>query len=93
MLLGLGLRFLVGVAIGVAAGATVAAVCIYIDGKITEKKMRKEMAKESIKQVLIKEIDKCDNVVKLSDMESEREFVIRGDRIDRKLKKGDVIYV
>ena len=88
MLLGLGLRIL----LGVAAGAAVAAVCIYVHGKITAKKLQREMAKRNIQQFLIREIDKCDNVIKLSDIDNENEFIIRGDSIDRKLKEGIIIY-
>ena len=85
MLLGLALKVLLAAAI---AGAMV----VYVSGKITRSKLREKAQENGIKEALIQEIDYCDNVVKLKDLDSDKELEVHGDDIDLDLDEDDVIY-
>lgn len=86
MLLGLALRVLL-------VAAVVGAIVVYVSGKITRSKIREKARENGIKEALITEIEYCDNVVKLKDLDSDKELEIHGDDIDLNLDEDDVIYV
>lgn len=89
MLLGLGLRLL----LAAAAVTAVAAIVVYVTGSITRAKLREKLRDNNMKDAIITAIDRCDNVVKLKDLTSDKELEVHGDDVDYDVVKGNKIYV
>ena len=88
MLLGLGLKIL----LAAAAVGTVAAIVVYVKGSINRSKLQQKAQAQNINKFIIKEIDRCNNVVKFEDMYSDKEVEVRGDDVDWDIDEGDIIY-
>lgn len=89
MMLGFVLRAL----LAAAAVATVAAVVVYVAGPITQSKLREKLRENGIENAMIEAIDRCDNVVSVKDLNSDRKLEIHGDDVSYDLDEGDRIYV
>lgn len=88
-MLGLALRVL----LAAAAVTAVAAVVVYVAGTITRSKLKEKLRENGIDDALIKAIDRCDNVVTIKDMDSDKALEIHGDDVSYELIEGDRIYV
>lgn len=85
---------LLGRALIAAAGAAiVAGIVIYIAGKITEEKLREKLKDKGIECAIIKEIDHCSNVIKLTDFDTDEPIEVHGDDIDYEIEEDDLIFV
>ena len=60
---------------------TAGAIVVVITGIITIKKIKEAMIKHKMKSALIAEIDSCDNVIKLEEMETGKKLEMRGDNV------------
>lgn len=81
------------VLLGVAAVATVATIVIYVSGTITRPKVTEKLRDNGIKNAMIEEINYCDNVVSIKDMDSDKTLEIHGDDVDYGLIEGHRIFV
>lgn len=82
----------------IAAAAVAAAIVIYISGKITREKMKQKLKEEGIGDILIREVNKCTNVISAEALYSDgvsdkKKFEFHGDSISDDICKKDVIYV
>lgn len=85
---------LLGRALIAAAGAAiVAGIVIYIAGKITKEKLRKKLEDKGIETALINEIDRCSNVIKMTDFDTDETIEVHGDDIDDEIEEDDLIFV
>lgn len=85
---------LLGRALLLAAGAAVVAgIVIYISGIITEEKLREKLKEKGIESALINDIDRCTNVIKLTDMDTDETIEVHGDDIDYDIEEDDLIFV
>lgn len=89
MILGFALRAL----LAAAAVVTVAAVVVYVAGTITKPELKDKLRENGIENAVIKAIDRCDNVVSVKDLDSDRTLEIHGDDVSYDLNEGDRIYV
>ncbi len=78
---------------GLLAAAAVAVIVVTISGSINKKRIEEVMRNNGIKDALIEEIDRCDNVVKLSDLDSDKEIEIHGDDVSNRLKEYDMVFI
>lgn len=81
-----------------AAVAAVTAIVIYISGVITREKMKQKLKEEGIGDIIVKEINKCTNVISAEELYSDgvsakRNVKIYGDGIADSIRSKDVIYV
>ncbi len=84
---------LIGNILLAAAGAAiVGAIILYIYGEITRDKIEDKLRDQDCEEAIIKEIDKCNNVVTLKDLNGN-EYEIHGDSISNDLYEDQRIYV
>lgn len=77
----------------ILAGLAVMAVgVIIISGMITESRIKEEMRSRNLEDMLITEINRCTNTIKLEDLYSDKTLEIKGDDIDCSLGEYDTIY-
>lgn len=77
-----------------AGAAAIAAIVIYIHGTITKDKIREELRAKGIDEdMLIKEINRCENTISLEELDGNKPVEIRGDDISYDLYEGETIYV
>ena len=72
----------------ITAGASV----VVITGIITIKKIKEAMIKHKMKSALIAEIDSCDNVIKLEEMETGKKLEMRGDNVSCDIQENNIVY-
>lgn len=88
-MLGFALRVLLAAAMVVA----VANIVIYVSGTITRAKLEEKLRDNDIENALIKAIDRCDNVIMIEDIDSDKTLEIHGDDVDYELYENARIYV
>ena len=71
---------------------TAGAIVVVITGIITIKKIKEAMIKHKMKSALIAEIDSCDNVIKLEEMETGRKLEMRGDNVSCDIQENNIVY-
>lgn len=77
----------------ILAGLAIMAVgVIVISGMVTKSRIKEEMRNRNFKDMMITEINKCTNTIKLEDLDSDRTIEIQGDDIDSSLYKYETIY-
>ncbi|MDE5763733.1 MAG: hypothetical protein K2I00_02060 [Ruminococcus sp.] len=85
-------RLILGVAGVLLAGTAVATVC-YVIGKINKQKIQEQMIKEGFSNMMVTSINKSSNEVKLSDLDSDMEIIIKGDDgVSNEIYEDQVIY-
>ena len=72
---------------------TAGAIVVVITGIITIKKIKEAMIKHKMKSALIAEIDSCDNVIKLEEMETGKKLEMRGDNVSCDIQENNIVYV
>lgn len=74
-------------------GAAVIGIVIY--GLITKQRIRERLAQrsEAISRVIVSAVDRCNNVVKLTDLDSNNTIEVKGDGISYDIQQNDVIIV
>lgn len=88
MVLGLALQAL----LAATTVAAVAVIVIYVAGTITRSKLKAKLRENGIEDAMIREIDRCNNVVSVKDWDSDRTLEIHGDAVSHALDEGDRIY-
>ena len=68
------------------------AIVVVITGIITIKKIKEAMIKHKMKSALIAEIDSCDNVIKLEEMETGKKLEMRGDNVSCDIQENNIVY-
>lgn len=76
---------------GLIAAAAVTAIVVTITGVINKQRISEAMRSNGIKNALINEIDNCENVVKLEDMDSDKTIEIHGDSVSSSLDEYDMV--
>ena len=76
-----------------AAAVVVSSAVIYISGTITRVKLEEKLQENGVKDAMIDAIDRCNNVVSIKDLESDKTLEIHGDDVSYELSEGDLIYV
>ena len=71
---------------------TAEAIVVVITGIITIKKIKEAMIKHKMKSALIAEIDSCDNVIKLEEMETGKKLEMRGDNVSCDIQENNIVY-
>ena len=71
---------------------TAGAIVVVINGIITIKKIKEAMIKHKMKSALIAEIDSCDNVIKLEEMETGKKLEMRGDNVSCDIQENNIVY-
>ncbi|MFR4746159.1 MAG: hypothetical protein ACLT9K_05850 [Clostridium sp.] len=71
---------------------TAGAIVVVITGIITIKKIKEAMIKHKMKSALIAEIDSCDNVIKLEEMETGKKLEMRGDNVSCDIQENNIVY-
>ena len=71
---------------------TAGAIVVVITGIITIKKIKEAMIKHKMKSALIAEIDSCDNVIKLEEMETGNKLEMRGDNVSCDIQENNIVY-
>lgn len=71
---------------------TAGAIVVVITGIITIKKIKEAMIKHKMKSALIAEIDSCDNVIKLEEMETGKKLEVRGDNVSCDIQENNIVY-
>lgn len=71
---------------------TAGAIVVVITGIITIKKIKEAMIKHKMKSALIAEIDSCDNVIKLEEMETGKKLEMRGDNVSCGIQENNIVY-
>lgn len=75
------------------AALAVTSIVVYISGLLNKKKTQDVMRDKAIKNGLIKQIDRCNNVLTLEDLNSGNTYELKGaDSIDYDLYEGQTIY-
>ena len=69
---------------------TAGAIVVVITGIITIKKIKEAMIKHKMKSALIAEIDSCDNVIKLEEMETGKKLEMRGDNVSCDIQENNM---
>lgn len=83
---------MLGLALQLLLVAAVVTIVIYIYGTITRAKLKKKLREKEISETIITEIDRCDNIVRLEDLDSDKKIEVRGDDVSYSLDEGDYIY-
>jgi len=60
---------------------------------ITVSAIKKEMRKKGISGCIVDLINRCDNTIKLNDLDSNVTFKMKGESISDELYEGECIYV
>ena len=78
---------------GLLGAAAVSVIVITISGIIDRKRIQDELKRQQdeIGKVLVEEINKCDRVVRLKDLDSESVYEINGDSISDDIYEGQYI--
>ena len=76
-----------------AALTLVPITAIVINGIITEKKIQKEMRERAISGCLIKSINSSRNIITIEDLDSKKEYEVRGEEISDELYENKMIFV
>ncbi len=71
---------------------TAGAIVVVITGIITIKKIKEAMIKHKMKSALIAEIDSCDNVIKLEELETGKKLEMRGDNVSCDIQENNIVY-
>ena len=71
---------------------TAGAIVVVITGIITIKKIKEAMIKHKMKSALIAEIDSCDNVIKLEEIETGKKLEMRGDNVSCDIQENNIVY-
>ena len=71
---------------------TAGAIVVVITGIITIKKIKEAMIKHKMKSARIAEIDSCDNVIKLEEMETGKKLEMRGDNVSCDIQENNIVY-
>ena len=71
---------------------TAGAIVVVITGIITIKKIKEAMIKHKMKSALIAEIDSCENVIKLEEMETGKKLEMRGDNVSCDIQENNIVY-
>lgn len=66
---------------------------LIISDIINRNRIREVMASRGFRKVLVEEISRCRNTVKISDFDSNTVVEIRGDSVADDLREREVIYV
>lgn len=56
------------------------------------KKIKEAMIKHKMKSALIAEIDSCDNVIKLEELETGKKLEMRGDNVSCDIQENNIVY-
>lgn len=83
------LGFILGAATVLTIGA---AVICYVNGKINKEKVKEQMRLKKIKNAFVSKVDRCNNTVKMTDLESGNEIIIQGDDISYNIYESQTIY-
>ncbi len=76
----------------ILAGLAIMAVgVIVISGMVTKSRIKEEMRSRNFKDMMITEINKCTNTIKLEDLDSDSTIEIQGDDIDSSLYEYETI--
>ncbi len=80
---------------GLLGAAAVSVIVITISGIIERKRIQDELKRQQdeIGKVLVEEINKCDRVVRLKDLDSESVYEINGDSISDDIYEGQYITI
>ncbi len=80
---------------GLLGAAAVSVIVITISGIIDRKRIQDELKRQQdeIGKVLVEEINKCDRVVRLKDLDSESVYEINGDSISDDIYEGQYITI
>lgn len=83
---------------GIFAAAAVATIVIYITGVITREKIKQKLKAEGIGDIIVKEIDKCTNVISAEELyrdgvSAKRNVRLYGDGITDSIRSKDIIYI
>lgn len=78
--------------LGAAALAAAVFLTVYVVGQINRSSLEQKLRSKNIKKAIIKEIDRCNNVVKLKDLDNDRTLEVRGDSVSLELYEGQLIY-
>ena len=80
---------------GLLGAAAVYVIVITISGIIDRKRIQDELKRQQdeIGKVLVEEINKCDRVVRLKDLDSESVYEINGDSISDDIYEGQYITI
>lgn len=73
----------------IAIGAIVVGVTVMITKAILKDKMKEE----NLESAVIETVNRCDNVVKLKDLDSDKVIEVHGQGIDSDIYQGDRLYV
>ena len=80
---------------GLLGAAAVSVIVITISGIIDRTRIQDELKRQqdAIGKVLVEEINKCDRVVRLKDLDSESVYEINGDSISDDIYEGQYITI
>lgn len=82
---------LAGVASLLGLTACTAAIILAVRGLITRSGIAREMRSRGIQRVVATMVDRCQNIVRLKDLEAGQVMEMRGDGIESDLAEGDMI--
>lgn len=83
-------RLIIG---GIIAAIAATAIVIYVTGILNRQKVEDVMRSKNVENALIKNIDRCTNVMTLEDLDSGNTYEIKGaDEISYDVDEGDRIY-
>ncbi len=77
--------------LGVAA-IVIDVITIVVD-MITKAILKDKMKDEKFESAVIEMVNRCDNVVKLKDLDSDKVIEVHGQDIDSDIYQGDRLYV
>lgn len=77
--------------LGVAA-IVIDVITIVVD-MITKAILKDKMKDKNLESAVIEMVDRCDNVVKLKDLDSDKVLEVHGQDIDSDIYQGDRLYV
>ena len=77
--------------LGVAA-IVIDVITIVVD-MITKAILKDKMKDEKFESAVIEMVNRCDNVVKLKDLDSDKVIEVHGQGIDSDIYQGDRLYV
>lgn len=77
--------------LGVAA-IVIDVITIVVD-MITKAILKDKMKDEKLESAVIEMVNRCDNVVKLKDLDSDKVIEVHGQDIDSDIYQGDRLYV
>lgn len=73
--------------------AAIATIIVYVATTITQETIREKAREHDLNDVIIKEISRCNNVVKIRDLDNRQELEIHGEGIARGISEGKIIRV